>query len=116
MEAKFIKPKIRIIGVQIEACPAMLNLIISFIQVPFQPKGAASINIHFTLFVTFSMNNNSVGRDVNVFSFDWNGLELPEDLMFYQNDKCVSAGYSHEGFFMVDETLWNSFLLSYLGR
>jgi hypothetical protein len=43
--------------------------------------------------------------------FDWISPELPEDLMFYQNDKCILAGCSHEGFFMVDETIWNSFLL-----
>lgn len=44
--------------------------------------------------------------------FEWITPELPEDLMFYKNDKCLLAGCSHEGFFMVDETLWNSFLLS----
>jgi hypothetical protein len=44
--------------------------------------------------------------------FDWISPELPEDLMFYQNDKCILAGCSHEGFFMVDETIWDSFLLS----
>ncbi|HZG14061.1 MAG TPA: stage III sporulation protein AH [Candidatus Bathyarchaeia archaeon] len=43
--------------------------------------------------------------------FDWISPELPEDLMFYQNDKCILAGCSHEGFFMVDETIWDSFLL-----
>jgi len=44
--------------------------------------------------------------------FDWISPELPEDLMFFQNDKCILAGCSHEGFFMVDEKVWNSFLLS----
>jgi hypothetical protein len=42
--------------------------------------------------------------------FDWISPELPEDLMFYQNDKCILAGCSHEGYFMVDETIWDSFL------
>jgi hypothetical protein len=43
--------------------------------------------------------------------FDWISPELPEDLMFYQNDKCLLAGCSHEGFFMVEETTWDNFLL-----
>lgn len=43
--------------------------------------------------------------------FGWNGLELPEDLMFYQDDQCILAGCSHEGYFMVDEAIWNNFLL-----
>lgn len=42
--------------------------------------------------------------------FDWMSPELPEDLMFYQNDKCLLAGCSHERFFMVEETIWESFL------
>ncbi|WP_231889774.1 stage III sporulation protein AH [Oceanobacillus sp. Castelsardo] len=43
--------------------------------------------------------------------FDWNGLKLPEDLMFYQNVQCILAGCSHEKYFMVDEAIWNNFLL-----
>ncbi|MDE5414266.1 stage III sporulation protein AH [Alkalihalobacterium chitinilyticum] len=43
--------------------------------------------------------------------FDWIGPELPEDLMFYHNDKCLFASCSHERFFMVNETIWDSFLL-----
>lgn len=44
--------------------------------------------------------------------FDWINPELPEDIMFYQNDKCILAVCSHEGFFIVDESLWKSFSLS----
>jgi hypothetical protein len=44
--------------------------------------------------------------------FDWISPELPEDLMFYQNDQCILAACSHEGYFLVDETIWESFLLS----
>lgn len=46
--------------------------------------------------------------------FDWISPELPEDLMFYLNDQCILANCSHEGFFMVDETLWNIFSISNL--
>ncbi len=47
--------------------------------------------------------------------FEWiDGL--PEDLMFYQNDKCMLAVCSHERFFMVEETIWDKFLLNYQGR
>lgn len=47
--------------------------------------------------------------------FEWiDGL--PEDLMFYQNDKCMLAVCSHEKFFMVEETLWDNFLLNKQGR
>lgn len=44
--------------------------------------------------------------------FDWIHPNLPEDLMFYRDDQCLLAACSHEGFFRVDENLWNSFLLS----
>ena len=44
--------------------------------------------------------------------FGWSYPKLPEDLMFYQNKKCLLAACSHEKFFKVDETVWNSFLLS----
>ncbi|WP_337982201.1 stage III sporulation protein AH [Lysinibacillus sp. JNUCC-52] len=41
--------------------------------------------------------------------FGWITPKLPEDLMFYQDDQCLLAACSHEGFFIVDENLWNSF-------
>ncbi|MEO4054633.1 stage III sporulation protein AH [Solibacillus sp. CAU 1738] len=43
--------------------------------------------------------------------FGWLTPELPEYLMFYQDDQCLLAACSHEGFFMVDEKVWDSFLL-----
>lgn len=43
--------------------------------------------------------------------FDWISPELPEDLMFYHNEKCILAVCSHEEFFMVEETIWDYFLL-----
>ncbi|MBM4764393.1 stage III sporulation protein AH [Bacillus sp. B15-48] len=68
-----------------------------------------------TAYVFYFQLNNATRQFLKEYSnslFDWISPELPEDLMFYQNDKCILAGCSHEGFFMVDETLWNSFLLS----
>lgn len=44
--------------------------------------------------------------------FDWLNPELPEDLMFYHNEKCLFASCSHERYFMIDvmidETIWDS--------
>ena len=39
------------------------------------------------------------------FLFDWISPELPEDLMFYHNDKCILAACSHEKYFEVEETI-----------
>ena len=41
--------------------------------------------------------------------FGWVSPELPEDLMFYQNEKCIFAACSHERFFMVDESIWSNY-------
>lgn len=68
-----------------------------------------------TAYVFYFELNNATSEFLKEHSnslFEWISPELPEDLMFYQNDKCLLAGCSHEGFFMVDETLWNNFLLS----
>ncbi|MFJ5764539.1 stage III sporulation protein AH [Lysinibacillus sp. NPDC093210] len=43
--------------------------------------------------------------------FGWITPALPEDLMFYQDDQCLLAACSHEGFFRVDDKIWDSFLL-----
>ncbi|MED4015517.1 stage III sporulation protein AH [Sutcliffiella cohnii] len=43
--------------------------------------------------------------------FDCLNPELPEDLMFYHNEKCLFASCSHERYFMIDETIWEKFLL-----
>ncbi|WP_234946589.1 stage III sporulation protein AH [Bacillus sp. m3-13] len=48
-------------------------------------------------------------RDQSDSLFGWTG-RLPEDLMFYQKEKCLLAVCSHEGFFMVDENFWKGFL------
>jgi hypothetical protein len=62
----------------------------------------------------FKLNNatRQFLKDHSNSLFDWLHPGLPEDLMFYQNEKCILAGCSHEGFFMVEETLWRKFLLS----
>ncbi|WP_046181404.1 hypothetical protein [Domibacillus tundrae] len=68
-----------------------------------------------TAYVFYFQLNNATRQFLKKRSnslFDWISPELPEDLMFYQNDKCILAVCSHEGFFMVDETIWDSFLLS----
>lgn len=43
--------------------------------------------------------------------FDWLNPELPEDLMFFHNEKCLFASSSHERYFMIDEAIWEKFLL-----
>jgi hypothetical protein len=48
--------------------------------------------------------------------FEWISPELPEDLIFYKDGKCLLATCSHEGFFLVEENIWNSFLLKIRGR
>lgn len=68
-----------------------------------------------TAYVFYFKLNNATRQFLNEHSnslFDWLHPGLPEDLMFYQNEKCILAGCSHEGFFMVEETLWRKFLLS----
>ncbi|KIL43211.1 hypothetical protein [Jeotgalibacillus campisalis] len=68
-----------------------------------------------TAYVFYFQLNNATRQFLKEHShslFDWISPELPEDLIFYQNDKCILAGCSHEGFFVVDETLWKSFILS----
>jgi hypothetical protein len=58
----------------------------------------------------FQMNNVTklFLRDQSDSLFGWTG-RLPEDLMFYQEEKCLLAACSHEGFYMVDEGLWKEF-------
>ncbi|WP_240035384.1 stage III sporulation protein AH [Neobacillus notoginsengisoli] len=66
-----------------------------------------------TAYVYYFHFNNATRDFLEEYSdslFGWISPELPEDLMFYQNDKCILAACSHEGFFMVDETLWERFL------
>ncbi len=68
-----------------------------------------------TAYVFYFMLNNATRQFLKEHSnslFDWLHPGLPEDLMFYQNEKCILAGCSHEGYFMVEETLWRKFLLS----
>lgn len=43
--------------------------------------------------------------------FDWINPELPEDLMFFQDDKCILATCTHEGFFMVEKMIWKRFTM-----
>ena len=61
----------------------------------------------------FKMNNatRQFLKDQCHSLFDWMSPELPEDLMFYHNDKCILAVCSHEKYFMVEESFRDSFLL-----
>ena len=68
-----------------------------------------------TAYIFYFKFNNATRQFLKEHSnslFDWLHPELPEDLMFYQNDQCILAGCSHEGYFMVEEGLWRKFLLS----
>lgn len=67
-----------------------------------------------TAYVFYFQMNNATTQFLKVRSnslFDWIG-ELPEDLMFYHNDKCILAVCSHEEYFLVEETIWDKFLLN----
>ena len=71
-----------------------------------------------TAYVFYFQLNNATKQFLKEHSnslFDWIG-GLPEDLMFYQNDKCMLAVCSHENFFVVEETIWDNFLLSNQGH
>ena len=62
-----------------------------------------------TAFVFYFRLNNATIQFLKESSnslFDWIG-GLPEDLMFYKDDQCLLAACSHEGFFMIDESIWN---------
>lgn len=70
-----------------------------------------------TAYVFYFQLNNATRQFLKEHSnslFDWIG-GLPEDLMFYQNDKCMLAVCSHENFFVVEETIWDNFLLNKRG-
>ena len=67
-----------------------------------------------TAYVYYFQLNNATRHFLKEHSnslFDWIG-GLPEDLMFYQDDTCVLAACSHEEYFLVEETIWNTFLSS----
>ena len=71
-----------------------------------------------TAYIFYFQLNNATRQFLKEHSnslFDWIG-GLPEDLMFYQNDKCMLAVCSHENFFVVEENIWDNFLLSNQGR
>ncbi|KMY44288.1 stage III sporulation protein AH [Bacillus sp. FJAT-27916] len=67
-----------------------------------------------TAYVYYFQLNNATRQFLKEHShsiFDWIG-GLPEDLMFYQNDKCMLAVCSHERYFWVEETIWDKFRFS----
>ncbi|WP_230200114.1 stage III sporulation protein AH [Bacillus niameyensis] len=64
-----------------------------------------------TAYIFYFRLNNATRQFLNEYSnslFNWISPELPEDLMFYKNDKCMLALCSHERFFMVGKDVWNS--------
>ncbi|MFA1737848.1 stage III sporulation protein AH [Lysinibacillus fusiformis] len=68
-----------------------------------------------TAFVYYFLLNDKTAQFLKERSdslFGWITPELPEDLMFYEDEQCVLAACSHEGFFWVDEKVWDRFLLS----
>ena len=71
-----------------------------------------------TAYIFYFQLNNATRqflKEHNNSLFDWIG-GLPEDLMFYQNDKCMLAVCSHEKFFVVEESIWENFLLRNQGH
>lgn len=68
-----------------------------------------------TAFVYYFLLNDTTAQFLKERSdslFGWITPELPEDLMFYEDEQCVLVACSHEGFFWVDEKVWDRFLLS----
>lgn len=68
-----------------------------------------------TAFVYYFLLNDTTAqflKERSVSLFGWITPELPEDLMFYEAEQCLLAACSHEGFFWVDEKVWDRFLLS----
>ncbi|WP_342559141.1 stage III sporulation protein AH [Metasolibacillus sp. FSL K6-0083] len=88
------------------------NLIKTNIQSKWETTALGAGNTAYVFYFEINDAASEFLKEKSNSLFEWHNPKLPEDLMFYQNDKCLLAGCSHEGFFMVDETLWNSFLLS----
>lgn len=64
-----------------------------------------------TAYVYYFQLNNSTRAFLKERSkslFGWISPELPEDLMFYKDNQCLLAACSHEGFFMIEESIWNT--------
>ncbi|MDG5471327.1 stage III sporulation protein AH [Jeotgalibacillus sp. ET6] len=61
----------------------------------------------------FQLNNDTTQflKERSNSLFDWMG-NLPEDLQFYHDEKCILAVCCHEKFFLVEETFWDRFLLN----
>lgn len=59
----------------------------------------------------FNFNNATKAflTDYSQSLFGWQHPLLPEDVMFYQEDRCILAACSHEKYFLVDQTLWEAF-------
>lgn len=62
-------------------------------------------------YVKFNNVTSDFLKETSDALFDWLYPELPEDLMFYQNDTCLLAVCSHERYFLVDEGMWRGFKL-----
>ncbi|MEC1178271.1 stage III sporulation protein AH [Metasolibacillus meyeri] len=88
------------------------NLIKTNIQSKWETTALGGGNTAYVFYFELNDTTSEFLKEKSNSLFEWHNPKLPEDLMFYQNDKCLLAGCSHEGFFMVDEALWNSFLLS----
>ncbi|SDN62579.1 stage III sporulation protein AH [Alkalicoccus daliensis] len=85
-----------------------------FIERKIQQEWETTYLPEDTAYVYYFNLNNATRQFLKECSnslFDWRSPELPEDLMFYKNGKCLLAGCSHEEFFLVDENIWESFLL-----
>jgi hypothetical protein len=90
-----------------------------FIERKIQQKWETTKLLEDTAYVFYFDLNNVTRQFLKERSkslFDWISPELPEDLMFYKDGKCLLASCSHEGFFLVEENIWNSFLLKKRGR
>lgn len=80
------------------------------IERKIQQKWETSQGSAYVFYFHFNNATKLFLKDYSNSLFDWRYPELPEDIMFYKNNKCILAVCSHEKYFLVDETFWNNFV------
>lgn len=108
----------RVMDIEVERLEYIHNLIAyideHLIERKIQKEWETTRLVDDTAYVFYFNLNNATKQFLQDHSkslFDWINPELPEDLMFFQNDKCILATCTHEGFFMVEKMLWKRFSL-----
>jgi len=85
-----------------------------FIETKIQNEWETTRLLDETAYVFYFKFNNATReflKDNSNSLFEWIYPKLPEDLMFYKDNKCILATCSHERYFMVEKTFWERFSL-----